>query len=68
LKGAPKVFEEGQGYLQNGGHEGAEDERSPEVPFPQQALLLHRIQHVVELGANRFQISPVSEKNLFASS
>jgi hypothetical protein len=45
-------------YLQNGCHEGAEYERSPEVPFSQQALLLHRIQHVVEFGAHRFQISP----------
>ena len=55
-------------YLEHSGHECAEDEGAPEVPFPQQTLLLNRIEHVVELGPNCLQVSPGkshSEHNYF---
>ena len=45
-------------YLEHSGHECAEDEGAPEVPFPQQTLLLNRIEHVVKLGPNCLQVPP----------
>ena len=44
--------------LQDGGHDGAEDERAPQVPLSQQRLLLLGPEDGQELGGHSGQVPP----------